>query len=112
MNPGERYHALDSLRAVMMLLGIYLHVVVGFSRQAGNDWPYLSLVADGVYVRNEVGKLVFRALPGPSRAEVQAVAWRTCERVCGVLRKRGLWLAVDPSEDPRDLFGGDAASWQ
>ena len=26
-----RYHALDSMRATMMLLGIYLHVVVGYS---------------------------------------------------------------------------------
>ena len=28
---NNRYHALDSMRAVMMLLGIYLHVVVGCS---------------------------------------------------------------------------------
>ncbi len=35
----NRYHALDSMRAVMMLLGIYLHVVVGYS---GNGrWPYI-----------------------------------------------------------------------
>jgi fucose 4-O-acetylase-like acetyltransferase len=34
-----RYHALDSMRASMMLLGIYLHVVVGYS---GNGrWPYI-----------------------------------------------------------------------
>ena len=30
MSPQDtRYHALDSMRATMMLLGIYLHVVVG-----------------------------------------------------------------------------------
>ena len=34
----KRYHALDSLRASMMLLGIWLHTVVGFSREGG--WPY------------------------------------------------------------------------
>lgn len=33
-----RFHALDSLRAVMMLLGIYLHVVVAYSNAGG--WPY------------------------------------------------------------------------
>lgn len=33
-----RFHALDSLRAVMMLLGIYLHVVVAYSNTGG--WPY------------------------------------------------------------------------
>ncbi len=37
--PANRYHALDSMRATMMLLGIYLHVVVGYS---GNGrWPYI-----------------------------------------------------------------------
>lgn len=34
----ERYHSLDSLRASMMLLGIWLHTVVGYSRDGG--WPY------------------------------------------------------------------------
>jgi peptidoglycan/LPS O-acetylase OafA/YrhL len=34
----ERFHALDSLRASMMLLGIWLHTVVGYSRDGG--WPY------------------------------------------------------------------------
>jgi peptidoglycan/LPS O-acetylase OafA/YrhL len=34
----KRYHALDSLRAAMMLLGIWLHTVVGYSRDGG--WPY------------------------------------------------------------------------
>jgi glucan biosynthesis protein C len=34
----ERYHALDSLRAAMMFLGIYLHAVVAYSPNGG--WPY------------------------------------------------------------------------
>ena len=34
----KRYHALDTLRASMMLLGIWLHTVVGYSRDGG--WPY------------------------------------------------------------------------
>lgn len=34
----ERYHSLDKLRASMMLLGVWLHTVVGYSREGG--WPY------------------------------------------------------------------------
>lgn len=37
--PADRYHALDSMRATMMLLGIYLHVVVGYS--GNGHWPYI-----------------------------------------------------------------------
>jgi len=37
--PEDRYHALDSMRASMMLLGVYLHVVVGYSGDGG--WPYI-----------------------------------------------------------------------
>lgn len=37
--PSPRYHALDSMRATMMLLGIYLHVVVGYS--GDGNWPYI-----------------------------------------------------------------------
>ncbi len=36
---APRYHALDSMRATMMLLGIYLHVVVGYS--GDGHWPYI-----------------------------------------------------------------------
>ena len=48
-NPAEtsRYHALDSLRASMMLLGIYLHAVVGYSREGG--WPYKDPHPTAVY---------------------------------------------------------------
>ncbi len=35
----NRYHALDSMRATMMLAGIYLHVVVGYS--GNGSWPYI-----------------------------------------------------------------------
>jgi glucan biosynthesis protein C len=39
MQADVRYHALDSMRASMMLLGIYLHVVVGYS--GDGHWPYI-----------------------------------------------------------------------
>jgi glucan biosynthesis protein C len=35
---GERYHALDALRAAMMFLGIYLHAVAAYTPEAG--WPW------------------------------------------------------------------------
>ena len=44
---GPRYFALDSLRATMMLLGIYLHSVVGYSREGG--WPYKDPNPTAVY---------------------------------------------------------------
>jgi glucan biosynthesis protein C len=43
----KRCHALDSLRASMMLLGIWLHSVVGYSRQGG--WPYKDAHPTAVY---------------------------------------------------------------
>ncbi|MGD0577768.1 MAG: acyltransferase family protein [Bryobacteraceae bacterium] len=47
MNPSNvRYHALDSMRATMMLLGIYLHVVVGYS--GDGHWPYIDPHPTGV----------------------------------------------------------------
>jgi len=39
LDSNVRYHALDSMRATMMLLGIYLHVVVGYS--GDGHWPYI-----------------------------------------------------------------------
>ncbi len=40
MAPIERLHALDALRAAMMLLGILLHGVVSYGpTDFGNDWP-------------------------------------------------------------------------
>jgi fucose 4-O-acetylase-like acetyltransferase len=43
----KRYHALDSLRASMMLLGIWLHTVVGYSREG--SWPYKDAHPTAVY---------------------------------------------------------------
>jgi len=36
--PNQRYHALDSMRAIMMLLGVVLHAAVAFSITGG--WPF------------------------------------------------------------------------
>jgi len=44
---SRRFFALDSLRASMMLLGIYLHAVVGYSREGG--WPYKDAHPTAVY---------------------------------------------------------------
>jgi glucan biosynthesis protein C len=49
-HPGktiERYHALDSLRASMMLVGVWLHTVVGYSRVGG--WYYKDAHSTAVY---------------------------------------------------------------
>jgi glucan biosynthesis protein C len=43
----KRYHALDSLRASMMLLGIWLHTVVGYSNDGG--WPYKDAHPTAIY---------------------------------------------------------------
>jgi glucans biosynthesis protein C len=43
----KRYHALDSLRATMMLLGIWLHTVAGYSHNGG--WPYKDAHPTDVY---------------------------------------------------------------
>jgi hypothetical protein len=59
-----------------------------------------TIAADGIYVQESLDEPpVFRALPAPTRAEVMAVAWETCTRALRALRKRGLWIDVDPSED-------------
>ena len=57
------------------------------------------LVTDGVFVRDGDGSLRFRALPAPSRGEIAAVAWDICERVVGLLRKRGQWLDAASEDD-------------
>lgn len=63
--------------------------------------PHLHvLAADGIWVQGEPdAKPTFHALPEPSKAEIAAVAWSTCERTVKRLKKRGLWLDADPSED-------------
>ncbi len=68
-----------------------------------------ALVADGVFVAESESepqlqpesqmRASFRALAAPETAEVQAVAWETCERVVALLRKRGQWLDASPEDD-------------
>ncbi|MBI3178738.1 MAG: transposase, partial [Deltaproteobacteria bacterium] len=57
-----------------------------------------TLAADGVYVE-EQGRLVFRALPQPTPADVAQVAWDVCRKTLAVLSRRGMWLDQDPAED-------------
>jgi peptidoglycan/LPS O-acetylase OafA/YrhL len=38
--PSERYHALDSLRAIMMLLGVVLHAACAYVLYVGDAWPF------------------------------------------------------------------------
>lgn len=41
VRPSERYHALDALRATMMLLGLVLHSAVSYTAHPlGAAWPY------------------------------------------------------------------------
>jgi hypothetical protein len=59
-----------------------------------------NLVADGVWVQSSSSAApVFRALPAPSRGDVMSVAWETCTKTLAALRRRGLWLDIDPTED-------------
>ena len=63
--------------------------------------PHLhAIAADGVWVQSEPGaQPAFHALPEPTKAEIAAVAWSTCERTVKVFKKRGVWLDADPSTD-------------
>jgi hypothetical protein len=63
--------------------------------------PHLHTIAtEGVYVcETEDAEPVFRALPAPSTTDQVAVAWATCMKTVAALRKRGLWMDMDPSED-------------
>lgn len=59
-----------------------------------------SLVADGVWVRaTKDATPEFRGLRPPSRGELMAVSWETCTKTLAALRRRGLWLDVEPGED-------------
>lgn len=59
-----------------------------------------SLVADGVWVQTAAdAEPEFHDLPAPSRGEVMSVAWETCTKTLAALRRRGLWLDIDPGED-------------
>jgi glucan biosynthesis protein C len=44
---SPRYHSLDALRGTMMLLGIYLHATVAFSRHG--SWPWKDGSTTGVF---------------------------------------------------------------
>jgi glucans biosynthesis protein C len=44
---SARYHSLDALRGTMMLLGIYLHAAVAFSRHG--SWPWKDGSTTGVF---------------------------------------------------------------
>lgn len=63
--------------------------------------PHLhALASDGVWVQKAPDTPpTFHALPEPSKGEIAAVAWATCERTVKLLKKRGLWCDADPSED-------------
>jgi hypothetical protein len=63
--------------------------------------PHLHvLVADGVWVQSPAhAPPAFHALPEPTKAEIAAVAWATCQRTVKLLEKRGLWRDADASDD-------------
>jgi Putative transposase/Transposase zinc-binding domain len=73
-----------------------------FGSAAELNLHFHSLVTDGVYVDGQEGAPRFVALPEPTAAEVQAVAWSVCERTVAHLRKLGRWL------DEATVVGGDA----
>jgi len=59
-----------------------------------------TLAADGVYVQEPGSeRLVFRAMPAPTQADIAKVAWDACQKTLRVLRQRGFWLDQDPAED-------------
>jgi len=58
-----------------------------------------ALVTDGVFVPDADGRVRFWALPEPTKGEIAAVAWDVCERVVGLLRKRGQWLDAPAEND-------------
>lgn len=70
-----------------------------FGSSGANLHPHLhALATDGAFIEED-GELHFRALPEPTRAELDAIAWSACQHTVAVLRKRGLWLDADPADD-------------
>ena len=57
-HPPPRYHALDALRGIMMLLGIYLHGVVAYAPIGG--WPFKQPEQTGVLDLTVVAIHMFR----------------------------------------------------
>jgi len=71
-----------------------------FGSSGANLHPHLhAVVADGVFIEDEQGELRFHSLAEPTRGELNAIAWSTCQRAVALLRKRGLWLDDEPGED-------------
>lgn len=58
-NGSPRYHALDSLRGVMMLLGVYLHVICGYST-IPDVWWYKDTQTSSFFDMNLVFIHIFR----------------------------------------------------
>ena len=50
-----------------------------------------SLITDGVFIVEDSGETVFRALPAPDEMDIQEVAQETCLRTIALLKKRGMW---------------------
>lgn len=70
-----------------------------FGSAAGLNIHLHTMALDGVYVEQEDGQLVWHTVREPSKVDVRAVAWDICDAVTKILRKHGLWIDVDPSDD-------------
>ncbi len=58
-----------------------------------------NLVLDGVFVEDAPGRAPrFHALPAPSAADIQQVAWEICQKTTRLCQKRGVYLGVDADE--------------
>jgi hypothetical protein len=63
------------------------------------NWHLHSLAFDGVFVQNDANAPPrFRALPAPTKGEVQSLAWEICKRTTEMLQKQGRYLDADPAE--------------
>lgn len=59
-----------------------------------------SVFMDGVFVQVEpTDQPVFRALPGPEKGDILALAWDICLRTKQLLEKAGKYFDADPDED-------------
>lgn len=65
-----------------------------------------ALVPDGVFIRRGPGGPVeFHPLSAPTDAEIEWVAWRSCQRVCKALEERGFWQWTS-TPSPGERFEG------
>jgi glucan biosynthesis protein C len=114
MSTGStRYHGLDSLRAVMMLLGIYLHAAVANSYVGG--WPFkdersLTHVFDlSLAVIHAFRMPVFFVMAGffgallYDRRGWQGFAWNRAKRV--LFPFAGGWLVLFPVVAALSIYG-------